>query len=181
MPAVRRAITIVALFLAGVPALLVAQEVPGVGNPALFLGVGAFDYSLRTDGRTPMFAGRLERDITNYVIGEGGFLYARVRQPGGDEATNYLVPELQVQFQHRWGRVAPYVGVGGGATLDFRPDSLHTNATVSASVGVRAWLGEITALRSEFRVRAVGGGREGGGSSRELVVGVLIRLLRPEE
>ena len=169
------------LALAGICAPLDAQAVPGVGDPALFLGVGAFDYSLREDGRSAMFAGRLERDITNRLIGEGGILYARVGEPGSEDATNYLVPELQLQAQLKAGRFAPYIGVGAGVALDFRPDSMHTHATVSTSIGFRAWLSELAALRSEFRVRAVAGGRDGGGSSRELVVGLLIRLVARED
>jgi hypothetical protein len=160
---------------------LQAQPVPGVGDPAFFVGVGAFDYSLRTQGRSAMLTGRLERSITDWIIGEGGIAYARVREPGGDDATNYLVPELQVQFQLKAGRVAPYLGVGGGVTLDFRPDSLHTKPTASAAIGFRAWLSELAAFRSELRVRAVGGGGDGGGSSRELVVGLLIRLVNPDD
>lgn len=169
------------LALAGICAPLAAQTVPGVGDPALFVGVGAFDYSLREDGRSAMFAARLERDITTRLIGEGGVLYTRVGSPGSRDATNYLVPELQLQAQFRMGRLAPYIGVGGGVALDFRPDSMHTNGTASASIGFRAWLSELAALRSEFRVRAVAGGRDGGGSSRELVVGLLIRLVSPDD
>src|SRR5687767_2443555 len=158
-----------------------AQPLPRIGEPVLFLGVGAFDYSLGEDGRSAMFAGRLERGHSTRVIGEAGFLYARVRERGSDESANYLVPEIQVQVQMRSGRFAPYLGVGGGLALDFRPDSMHTNATASASLGVRAWFSNIAALRSEFRVRAVSGGRGSGGTSRELVIGLLMRFIDPTD
>lgn len=181
MAAVRTAGTITLVTLAGMWAPLDAQHVPGAGYPAVFVGVGAFDYSLRADGRSAMFAGRVEQHLTNRVIGEAGVLYARVRQPGLRDATNYFIPELQVHVQLGSRRFAPYLGVGGGMTVDFRPDSVHTNATASASVGFRAWFSELAALRSEFRIRAVGGRGDGGGSSRELVLGLLLRLIDPED
>jgi hypothetical protein len=177
MSAPRTAVTIALLAL--VSATGAAQRVPGAGYPTLFLGIGAFDYSLRSEGRSAMFAGRIEQELTTHVIGEAGVLYARVTQPGARESNSYLVPEAQLQLQHKVGWFAPYLGVGGGIALDFRPDSLYSNPTGSASVGIRARLSEDAALRSELRIRGVGGGREGGGSSRELVVGVLLRLAGP--
>ena len=154
-----------------------AQRAPSAGTPGLFLGVGAFDYSLREDGRSAMFVARFEDELGDRVIGEAGFVYARVRQPGSDDATNYLVPELHVQSQLMTGRFAPYLGAGGGVALDFRPDSLHMNATASAAIGFRVWLSDVLALRSEFRVRGVGGSGDGGGTARELSIGALLRLV----
>lgn len=171
----------VSLILTAAFRSLDAQQEPRIGEPVLFIGVGAFDYSLAADGRSAMLAGRLERAHTSRVIGEAGFLYTRVRERGSDESANYLIPEVQVQVQLREGRIAPYLGVGGGVALDFRPDSMHTNATASASLGVRAWLSNVAALRSEFRVRAVSGGRGSGGTSRELVIGLLMRFVNPTD
>jgi len=152
---------------------------PDTSRYAISLGYGVFDFDLSGTGQSRMWAARVERPLSRYVIAEGGVVYARPYQQFGD-TTHFWIGELQVQAQLPTRVVAPYVGVGGGIAWDVRrqPSGTEqrrvTDPTFSAAVGARAWFTKIFGARAELRVRGVGG--EFQGSSAEWTIGAVLRL-----
>jgi opacity protein-like surface antigen len=98
---------------------------------------------------------------------EGGALFERPEQRFG--RTTYVIPEAQIQYRWRLGRVSPFVGGGVGAALDFRNDifgGTQADLALSTGGGLRAKLTETLGVGGEFRLRGLG--RDFSGSAAEI-------------
>ena len=105
-----------------------------------------------------MAAIRADLPLGRLVLVEAGLGVARPEQQFGARTT-LVIPEAQLQFQLPIGPVLPYVGVGGGLAMDFRPDDAggtQTEVTASGAGGVRWWITQRAGARAELRVRGVG-------------------------
>jgi hypothetical protein len=172
------------LFVVGAPAASHAQTT----RPAVSLSAGAFQYDLAGTGTSSMLAARAELPLSRIFLLEGGVVYARPTQQFGPATstscpgcttTAFFVPELQLQVQAPLGggRVAPYLGLGGGGAFDLRGATYggsYNTYTASAATGVRTWLSDNFGLRGELRVRGIG--RSFGGSAAEWTLGMAWRL-----
>ena len=155
---------------------VLAQEISP--RPALSFSAGAFQYDLSGTGTAPMLAGRAEYPLGRFFIAEGGLSAARPSQQFGS-TTTFLASELQLQTQARLahGRIAPYLGLGGGMAIDQRTAAqrgTRHGLTLSGATGARYWLSDAFGLRGELRVRGIG--RNFGGSAAEWTVGTAWRL-----
>jgi hypothetical protein len=169
-----------ALLVVGMPAAVrgqaaIADAAPR--RPAVSMSGGAFAYDLSGTGTVPMLAVRAELPLTRFTLVEGGLTAARPDQQFGARTT-FLAPEAQLQLQLplAGGRVAPYLGAGAGAALDFRGRQFggtQADLTASAAGGLRAWLTEQVGLRAEMRVRGIGRGFTG--SAAEWTLGAAWR------
>ena len=75
------------------------------------------------------------------------------------------------------GRVAPYLGLGGGGAFDLRGAAYggsYNTYTASGATGVRTWLSDNFGLRGELRVRGIG--KSFGGSAAEWTLGTSWRF-----
>jgi hypothetical protein len=166
----RRIFTLALALVAAAPIAAHAQKAGAA--PAVSLSRGYFEYDLAGVGTSRMFALRGERPLGSRVIVEAGVVYS---EPKFDDIREpYLIPEVQAQLQWPRGRVAPYIGVGGGMVyvrdrenLDF---DRQTEITISGAGGVRLALTEQLGLRGELRARGIG--HRFAGSSTEWTLGV---------
>ena len=155
-----RLTTLFATLLAlGAPVVVHAQT----ARPAVSLSAGAFQYDLSGTGTAPMLAVRAELPLSRFFLVEGGMTAARLAQQFG-ATTTFLAPELQLQVQAplAGGRVAPYLGLGGGAALDLRGAAYggnHNTYTASGATGLRYWLSDNFGIRGELRVRGISSNR----------------------
>jgi hypothetical protein len=172
------------LFVVGAPAASHAQT----ARPAVSLSAGAFQYDLAGTGTSSMLAARAELPLSRFFILEGGVAYARPTEELGPPTstscpgcttTTFLAPELQLQVQAPLGggRVAPYLGLGGGGAFELRGAAnggSYNTYTASAATGVRTWLSDNFGLRGELRVRGIG--KTFGGAAAEWTLGMAWRL-----
>jgi hypothetical protein len=180
-----RSLTLLTALLAiGAPSAVHAQTT----RPAISLSAGAFQYDLAGTGTTPMIAARVELPLSRFFLIEGGFTAARPAQEiftpsssvGREEVkTTFLAPEIQLQLQVpiAGGRVAPYLGLGGGSAIDLIDDaygSSDNTVTASGALGLRYWLSDTFGIRGELRVRGIGTGFEG--AAAEYTLGTSWRL-----
>jgi outer membrane protein with beta-barrel domain len=147
-------------------------------RPAVSLSAGAFQYDLSGTGTTPMLAARAELPLSRLFLVEGGLTAARPAQQFG-ATTTFLAPEVQLQVQAplAGGRVAPYLGLGGGGAFDLRGAAYggdRNTVTVSGATGLRYWLSDTFGVRGELRVRGIGTGF--GGSAAEYTLGTAWRF-----
>jgi hypothetical protein len=152
-----------------------AQEDYWPDRPALSVSAGVSQFDLSGTGSSAMAAVRLERALMRALVLEGGVSVARPAQQFG-ATTTLVIPEVALQLQLP-RLVAPYLGLGFGDAMDFRPESvggLRHNATVSVAGGVRLWLGDRMGLRGELRVRGIGSTL--GGSTAEWTGGAALRF-----
>ena len=162
------------LLVLGAPVVSHAQQ----ARPAVSLSAGAFQYDLSGTGTAPMLAARAELPLSRFFFVEGGVAVARPAQQFG-ATTTFLAPELQLQVQAplAGGRVAPYLGLGGGGALDLRGAAYGGNYntyTASGAAGLRCWLSDNFGLRGELRVRGIG--KTFGGSAAEWTLGTSWKL-----
>jgi hypothetical protein len=132
-----------------------------VGSPFVTVAAGAFQFDLAGTGTAPMLAVRGALPLAALLLVEVGTLIARPEQQFG-RRTTFLAPEVQIQVQWPLGAAAPYLGAGGGWSVDFRGgDGRATDLTVSAAGGVRIPVTERLGAQLELRVRGIGTGFEG--------------------
>ena len=120
--------------------------------------VGLFQYELSRNGLAPMMAVRATIPTSSVIVLEGGLVASRPRQEFGGN-TIFLAPEAQAQLILPFSRFLPYMGLGAGAVLDFRSEQLggtYADLTVSASLGLRAWVLNRGGFQVEFRGRGIG-------------------------
>lgn len=117
----------------------------GVGLAA---GVAQFD--MAGTGTAPFGALRLERELTSWLVGDLALGLIRPDEQIALRRT-YLVPEAQLQVQHTFGRVRPYVGLGMGL-LKSLSGSPRTYAIFSGSSGARVAVIDALDVRGELRV-----------------------------
>ena len=144
-------------------------------RPAVSVAAGVSQFDLSGTGSARVVAVRAERPLARALLAEVGVAVARPRQQF-ERTTTLVIPEVALQLQLP-ARVAPYVGVGVGDAMDFRPESvggLRQQLTVSGAAGVRAWLGERLGVRGELRVRGIG--RNFAGSTAEWTGGAALRF-----
>lgn len=144
--------------------------------PSVSLSAGWFNFDLSGTGDTLAVAVQGTLPISPLVLVEGGLLFARPRQQFG-EITTLVVPDIQAQLQWPLGRVAPYIGLGGGAVLDFASDDaggLDSDLAISGAAGARAALTDRLGVRAELRV--YGFGTRFTGSGTALTAGLAWRL-----
>jgi hypothetical protein len=171
------------LLVVGAPAASHAQAT----RPAVSVSAGAFQYDLSGTGTSPMLAVRAELPLSRFFLVEGGVAAARPLQQFAFTSTTclrctrttFVAPELQLQVQAPLGggRVAPYLGLGGGAALDLRGAAYGGNYntyTASGATGLRYWLSDNFGLRGELRVRGIG--KTFGGSTAEWTLGTSWKL-----
>ena len=154
------------------PTVASAQE---TAPPAhVLIQTGLFDFELVGDGYAPMLAARAAVPLATVLMVEGSVLAAR---PGQDFATTtMLIPEVQVQLTLPFARLIPYIGLGAGATIDFRDSDVggrQSFATFSGSVGAKYWLRNALGTQVEYRARGIG---SEGASSNEFGLALLWQL-----
>lgn len=152
----------------------VAQAV--APSRAFSISAGASQFDLSGTGTAPMGAIRADLPLASFLLVEAGVGVARPEQQFG-ERTTLVIPEAQVQFQLPIGPVLPYVGVGGGLAMDFRPDDAggtQTEVTGSAAGGLRWWITPRAGARAELRVRGIGDNFSG--STAEWTAGLMWRF-----
>jgi hypothetical protein len=158
MPASRRLQLAAAVLAAAAAAPAHAHAQAGASTrPSIAVGAGVSQFDLSGTGTAPVFTARVDYPLGRVLLAEGGVAVARPDQQFGD-TTTFVVPEVGVQIQLP-RRVAPYLGVGVGAALDFRRErdgGTVSDPTFSGAAGVRAWLTERVGLRGELRVRGIG-------------------------
>lgn len=155
------ATTVAGLGLVAFPALAAAQAV--LPRPAISVSAGASQFDLSGTGVAPIIAVRADMPLGRIVLVEGGVGFTRPDQQFGSRTT-LVVPEVQLQAQLPLGSFMPYLGVGGGIAMDFRPDDVggtRSDVTASASGGVRWWITPRIGARGELRVRGIGEGFSG--------------------
>jgi len=162
-------------------AALAAIFVPGRAQaqaPATSLGTaigvafGASQYDLSGTGTVPHLAMRVTRPLASILLFEAGVGLMRYRTSGRDRAS-MVFPEAQLQLQAPLGRVAPYLGLGGGIAIGAISDAADVGPTASGAVGLRMGVTPAMALGAELRVR--GTGSEFTGSTAEWTLGVAWR------
>ncbi len=177
---IRRAILPASALLLAAAAFTPAQA-QIEARPTISVHRGIFDYDLAGAGTVRHFAARAELPIASKVLVEGSLGYSRPG-PRPEERVTVLTPEVQAQFQYPIGRIAPYVGIGGGTLMALpgdAQDKLETELAVSVAGGVRVQLVERLGARAELRVRGVepkGEGAHFTGSTTELTAGLSWRL-----
>ena len=160
----------VALALCLAPVSLSAQAASR--TPAVAVSAGAFQFDLSGVGTAPMLALRGFLPISRIGTLELGVLGARPSQQFG-ETTTFLAPEAQIQLEWPLGRVAPYLGLGGGVAFDIASKDAggtDVDPTLSSALGLRARLDERLGVRAELRVRGIGDTFQG--SSAEWTLGL---------
>jgi hypothetical protein len=130
------------------------------------------DYDLSGVGSAPGLAVRTTRDVFSNVRLEFGGTLAKPDQQFG--TSTLFLPEAQLQYRWRAGRISPYLGGGIGAALvksDFHTD---WDPTLSVALGTGVQLADRWGLTGEVRLR----GHEWRftGTTAELSVGVTWRL-----
>jgi hypothetical protein len=131
-------------------------------QPRLTLVAGVSQYDLSGTGNAFTTAVRFDAEVTPSILWEASVGFTFPSQQFGD-TTTVVIPEAQVQLQ--WpARLAPYIGLGAGISMDFREEDVggtQTEPTFAGALGLRFALTERAGLRAELRVRGIGTGFEG--------------------
>ncbi len=140
-----------------VPTIALAQQSPQAwytGHVTLSAGATVFDRS--GSGTTGIYALRGDLLLYPSILLEGGLSYAH--RNDGQGFGNVFIPGMQVQLQGTSGQFSPYVGLGGGVTVEARTDGggSYVSFSPSFSAGLRVALSEGAGLRFEGRLNAVG-------------------------
>jgi hypothetical protein len=154
------------LVLAGTDRAL-AQE--SAARNTLGVTTGAVNFDLSGTGTTWGVAVRGTRALTSHLALDMGTLFAWPDLQGG--SARLIVPEVQLQYHWRFGRLAPYAGGGVGFAYQSREGSPSaTNLVLSGAGGVRAYVSDGVALMGEFRLR--GHERDFSGTTAEWMGGL---------
>jgi hypothetical protein len=158
-------------------ALAAACVLPGAARAQsvseLSVGGGIMDYDLSGVGQTLTLNARAVAPLSRTFVLEPGILWAKPELQGGNQAT-LLIPEVQVQAQLPIGPVAPYLGVGVGASLAFVDDGEDDHEVAfSGGAGVRIDAGGLLGFVLDGRVHGLG--TDFAGSTAELTLGLRIR------
>ena len=130
------------------------------------------NYDLSGTGNTSGLAVRTSRRLTPSVSLEFGGVFAKPRQQFG--SSTLFMPEAQLRYNWRAGRVAPYVGGGIGTALV--KSSFHTDwdPTLSIAGGAGVRLTDRLGVTGEFRLR--GHEWQMAGTTTELSAGLVWQL-----
>lgn len=177
--------TNIARTLRAVSGALILLAASGVATPAaaqsterqttLQAGAGIVNFDLSGTGTTAGFTGRVAHELTRNFVVEGGVLVAQPDQQFGD--STIIIPEAQLQFQFRVGRVMPYIGAGIG-TMRESSEVFETDwsPAFSGAVGVRIPVQDRFGLFADFRLRGIEW--KAVGTTAEAIGGVTIALGR---
>ncbi len=124
------------------------------GHVSVMAGVSIYDQP--EVAATGIYALRADLPIYPSVLVEAGLSYARPGRTGGVQ--DVFIPGLQVQLQGTSGQFSPYLGLGGGATVEVPDGGGDTRVSFSPSfaTGVRIAVSEGAGIRVEGRLNAVG-------------------------
>jgi hypothetical protein len=117
----------------------------------LTLSGARIDYDLSGTGNAPALAVRATRHLTSHLLVELGGVVAKPDQQFGP--STLFMPEAQLQYRWRAGRVSPYIGGGIGTALvksDFHSD---WDPTLSVAVGTGVRLTDRLGVTGELRLR----------------------------
>lgn len=152
-----------ALLSSLLPCLVPAQSLTPVRRATITVAAGLSQWDLSGTGNSLVVAVRADKSFgPSWLLGEASVTTFRPLE--GSETSTYMIPEVQLQVQAP-GRIAPYLGAGGGAVYRIRQDedrvdnngNDRSDLTLSAAGGVRVWgLIPSALLRLELRVRGVG-------------------------
>lgn len=151
-----------------------AQEYPQF-DTNINVSAGVIQFDLSGTGTAPAIAVRFPFPLTSSLLLETGVLAARLDQQF-DLTTTLVIPEVALQIQVP-RRFAPFVGLGVGAAIDFRPRSrgdAQASITSSAALGARYGISRRMGAIAELRVRGIGIGLSG--STAEWTGGLLWRI-----
>ena len=171
-PSPYRHLALAALAAIFVPGRAQAQAPATSLGTAIGVAFGASQYDLSGTGTVPHLAMRVTRPLASILLFEAGVGLMRYRTSGRDRAS-MVFPEAQLQLQAPLGRVAPYLGLGGGIAIGAISDAADVGPTASGAVGLRIGVTPAMALGAELRVR--GTGSEFTGSTAEWTLGVAWR------
>jgi hypothetical protein len=168
----RSILSMAAVAFLAIPVSAQAQQTEMLRAAMMSIGGGAMHYDLEGgNGWAPLVNARLSIPFGTAFRAElgGSAAWARqsfvVPQQGqqvqeGERGLFVAAPEAMLQMSLGTGGIAPYIGVGGGITLDRaeRQDgtAIGPDFGPSAAVGVRALMANQVGLVAEVRGRAVG-------------------------
>lgn len=147
---------------------------------ALAISAGAINFDLSGTGTGFAVAGRARAALSPHVALEAGALVSRLDEQTG--RTTLLVPEVQLQYFWRAGRVRPYAGGGVGfgyRNREFADD--RTDLVLSAAGGALIDVSDRLAVSGELRLRGFDldlGDLNFTGTSAEWMAGLAWRLGR---
>lgn len=128
-----------------------AQQMPAFTS----LMAGASAYDLSGTGTAPAVAVGLGLPVAGLLLVEPGVTWFRYGPDTGPDVT-WLFSELSIQVPVLRGRVAPYLGVGGGRAFQVGgPSPLQNAWTLHGVGGMRLTLSGTWGIRGELRIRAV--------------------------
>ena len=135
-----------------------AQE-PLRNPPAAFDSIevvtGIMDFDIAGTGQTMPFGVRFSKALTNHLALEVGTTFAVPEQQFGRSTMN--IPEAQLSYSWRLGRVRPFVSGGAGVGL-FSTSAVPINwwwPTFSTGGGARIQLNDTLHAVGEMRVRGI--------------------------
>jgi len=136
------------------PAPAAAQREQGAGGVETSLLAGLVRYDLDRSGTGLGAKADLSFHPTRGLVIEPGLGYLTYRNQFG-QRNNWLFPELSALAEIRLGAVRPFLGGGGGASIEERVGSDHYDGTIHGMAGVRFRLSQTWGGRAEIRLRAV--------------------------
>ena len=135
--------------------IAIAWASPAVAQNTSWGDVGVsvvmMNYDLSGTGNTAGLGVRATRTLTANVSLEVGGVFAKPYQQFG--SSTLFMPEAQLRYNWKVGRVAPYVGGGIGTALV--KSSFHTDwdPTLSMAAGAGVRLTDRLGLKGELRLR----------------------------
>jgi hypothetical protein len=151
------------------PTAAAAQQTEAQRATTVSLSGGFMNYDLQAgEGTAPLTAVRVAVPFGRVFTAELGATAAWPEQSlasgvantlDGDRALFLVAPEAQLQVAFPAGRIAPYLGVGGGVAIDRAErdeGATSTEVTASAAGGVRLALADRLGGLAEVRLRGIG-------------------------
>lgn len=148
-PRTRRLFVLATLAVLSVAPCASAQS-PSRFRSAVGLSGGVAQFDMSGTGTAPFGALRLEHEFTSWLVADGALGVLRPEEQLAQRRV-YLVPEAQLQVQHAFGGVRPYLGAGIGM-LKSVSGSDRTYAIFSGATGARVAVSNSVDLRGELRV-----------------------------
>ena len=147
-----------------------AQEAPAARN-TISASTGSMNFDLSGTGNTWNLAIRGTRALTSNLALEVGGLFARPELQGG--IGTLILPEAQLQYHWRTGKVAPYAGGGVGFIHQRRDFIGNTNNFALSAAGgthARVYFNHRVAALGELRLHTIE--RDFSGTTAEIMGGV---------
>lgn len=143
--------TVAILTAPAIPTIATAQET--ARSVSLMAGPSSYDLS-GTGTATAVALGTVFRVVGPLLV-EPGATYFRYNPQFGTDVT-YLFTEVSLQAQAHFGRLYPYLGLGGGRAFQVGgPDPRQHAWTLHGVGGFRITVSNKWGFRGELRVRTV--------------------------